>query len=246
MIESKRGLLLVAVITVIAGLVLLFPARIAYRWFVPAELAMSGIQGTVWLGNADAALVRGFYLRDVQWRLKPLGLFTGKLAYRVEATPSSGFAETDIGIGLGGTLTLSDLAASLSLQQLSDSLNIRGLRGNASLQFERIVLQGNLPVSADGSVEVRGLLVPRIARDSIGGYRVDFFSQDSGIGASVEDTDGVIDIAGSLQFNDDGSYQFLAQVIAKPEAPERLKTQMQYLPPANDRGQQELRIEGSL
>ena len=69
---------------------------------------------------------------------------------------------------------------------------------------------------------------------------------NDGIGASVEDTDGVVDIAGSLQINSDRSYRFIAQVVAKSEAPERLKTQMQYLPPANDRGQQELRIEGSL
>jgi len=53
-------------------------------------------------------------------------------------------------------------------------------------------------------------------------------------------------IAGSLQLTSDGSYQFIAQVVATSATPERLKTQMQFLPPANDRGQQELRIEGVL
>lgn len=246
MIQSKRGLLLVASITVLTGLLLMFPARVAYHWAAPAGLALSGLQGTVWAGQAEAASAQGAYLQDIRWRFKPLGLFTGKIVYRVEAAPSSGFIESDLGIGIGGTLMLSDLTASLPLQPLSDALQIRGLRGNASLQFERIRLRDNLPVAADGFLEVRDLLVPRISREPIGGYRIEFFSQEGGIGASVEDTDGVVDIAGSLQLNADRSYQFLAQVVAKPEAPDRLKTQMQYLPPANDRGQQELRIEGSL
>ncbi len=246
MIQSKRGLLLVAGVTVLAGLVMMFPARVAYHLAAPADVSLSGLHGTVWLGQADAGLARGAYLEDIRWRIKPLGLFTGKVLYRIEATPVSGFIESDLGVGIGGTLTLSDLRASVSLQAFSDALQVRGLRGNASLQFERIRVQDNLPVAADGFVEVRDLLVPRISREPIGGYRVEFFTQDDGISASVEDTDGVVDIAGSLQVNADRTYQFLAQVVAKPEAPQRLKTQMQYLPPANDRGQQELRIEGSL
>jgi len=246
LIQSKRGLLLVAGITLLTALVLMFPARIAYHWVAPAGFDLSGLRGTVWHGQADAALVQGAYLQNIRWRFKPLGLFTGKVVYRIEASPVSGFIESDLGVGIGGTLTVSDLTASLQLQPFSDALQMRGLRGNASLQFDQIRLQDNLPVAADGFLEVRDLLVPRISREPIGGYRVEFFSQENGIGASIEDTDGVIDVAGSLQVNADRSYQFLAQVVAKPEAPERLKTQMQYLPPANDRGQQELRIEGSL
>ncbi len=246
MIQSKRGLVLVAGITIFTGLVMMFPARVAYQWAAPSDLSLSGLHGTVWYGQADAGLARGAYLEDIRWRIKPLGLFTGKLLYRIEATPVSGFIESDLGVGIGGTLTLSDLRASLSLQPFAAALRISGLRGNASLQFESIRLQGNMPVAADGSLEVRDLLVPRISREPIGGYRVEFFSQDDGIAASIEDTDGVVDIAGSLQVNADHTYEFLAQVVAKPEAPQRLKTQMQYLPPANDRGQQELRIEGSL
>ena len=245
MIQSKRGLLLAAVVTVMAGLVLTFPARIAYQWASPPDLALSGLHGTVWSGKADAAMAKGVYLEDLSWRIKPLKLFTGKAMYHVAATPVSGFVEADLGLGIGGTLTLENLAASLPLQLLAGPLNMRGLQGSASFQFERIALKGDLPVAADGSLEVRGLLAPRISREPIGGYRVEFFSEDDGIGASVEDTDGVVDIAGSLKINSDRAYRFIAQVIAKPDAPDRLKTQMQYLPPANDRGQQELRIEGN-
>lgn len=246
MIQSKRGLLLVAVFTAITGIIALFPARVAYHWASPEGIAISGIHGTVWRGSADAVGASGVYLGDIEWRIKPLRLFTAKAVFGIEASPGSGFIEGDLGVGLGGTVSVSNLVASLPLQMFEEALRIRGLRGSASLQFESIALLDALPVVADGTLQVSGLVAPRLTRESIGGYRAEFFTQESGISASVEDTDGVVDIAGSLQLSADGSYQFIAQLVAKPEAPEGLKKQLQYLPPANDRGQQELRIEGSL
>jgi hypothetical protein len=143
-------------------------------------------------------------------------------------------------------LTVSDLAASLPLQMFAESLNIQGLRGNASLRFERIQLRDGLPVAANGTLQVNDLLAPKLSRESIGGYQAEFSTQDDGVAASVEDVDGVVDLAGSFQIKDDRSYRFLGQVIAKPEAPARLRQQLQYLGSANERGQRELRVEGSL
>ena len=246
MIHSKRGLLLVAVLTAVLALIVLFPARVAYWWAAPAGLDASGLHGTVWSGKADAVAMEGIYLSDVSWKLRPLRLFTGSLAYHVKGTPISGFVEANVGIGIGGTLTVSDMTASLPLAALAQTLRISGLRGDASLQFERLRIRDGLPVAASGSAQVNNLLVPSLSRESIGGYRAEFFTQNNGVAASVEDTDGVMELAGSLQIKDDRSYQFLAQLVAQPETPANLRKQMEYLGPANERGQRELRIEGRL
>lgn len=246
MIHSRRGLLLVAALTVVLALMVLFPARIAYWWAAPAGLDASGIQGTVWSGTADAVAMDGVYLSDVSWRIRPLSLFTGSLAYRAKGTPISGFVEANVGIGIGGTLTVSDLTASLPLAALAQTLRIRGLRGDASLEFDRLQIRDGLPIAASGLVQVNDLLVPSLSRESIGAYRAEFFTQNNGVAASVEDTDGVLELAGSLQINDDRSYQFLAQLVPKPATPASLQKQMEYLGPANERGQRELRIEGRL
>ena len=89
MIDSKRGLLIVAVLTVVLALTVMFPARIAYRWASPPDFAVSGIQGTVWHGSADAVAASGLYLRDVSWRIKPLNFFTAKAAYGITGSPAS-------------------------------------------------------------------------------------------------------------------------------------------------------------
>jgi general secretion pathway protein N len=246
LIQTKRGLLLVAALTVALALIVMFPARVVYHWVAPTGIAVSGIHGTVWRGRADAISIGGIYLADVSWRLQPLHLFTAKARYHMQGSPVSGFVEGDVGIGIGGSLSVSNLSASLPLQLFAKSLHISGLAGDASLRFDRIKVRDGLPVAANGTVQVNNLVAPRLSRDPIGGYQAEFFTQNNGVTATVEDTDGVLDLAGSFQIKDDRSYQFLGKVVAKPQAPASLQRQLEYLGSADERGQRELRLEGTL
>ena len=85
-----------------------------------------------------------------------------------------------------------------------------------------------------------------IHRGSIGGYLAEFFTQNTGVMASVEDTDGVVDLAGSLQIASDRTFRFTGLVAPKPGTPPNLLQQMQFLEGPNARGQYTLPIEGTL
>jgi general secretion pathway protein N len=243
LIVRNRGLLLLTVLTAVVALVITFPARVAYQWMSSPFVQMSGIQGTVWNGSAREFATNGVYLRELTWRMHPLGLFTGKANYDISGTPNSGFFESEVTLSLGGTLTLSNLSASVPLQMFEEASNIAGLRGNASLKFERLELRAGRAAAMDGTVDVANLSVPMLGDTSLGGYRAEFYTQNNGIVASVEDTDGVVDVAGSLQLNPDKTYAFRGQVVAKPNTPDNLTNQLRYLP-TNDRGQHELSFEG--
>ena len=246
--QSNRGLFIAAVITLLVGLVVLFPARVAYHWLAPAAFPVSGITGTVWRGSADAADANGVLLRGLSWRFQPLRLYTGSLVYKIDGAPADGFIEGDIFVGIGRSVTVSgdNIRAALPLRMFERTLNVPGLRGNSSLQLERLKLRDGMPVELDGTLDIADLVVPVVNGGSIGGYRIEFATAADGISASLEDTDGVLDIAGSLQLNSDRSYQLLAQVVAKANAPAVLRNRIERLPAANDRGQRELRVEGSL
>ncbi len=246
MIRKKRGLLLAGLLSAIAGIVVSFPARVAYDWASSPFVQAAGLRGTVWNGSAREVLVAGIAVADVRWQFRPLRLFTGELAFHVEATPASGYVDAEVGLATGQRLRLRDVRAALPLQSFESVVQVRGLAGSTSLTFEFIEINDGIPVTMRGTAEVANLMVPMVSREAIGGYRAEFFTQESGIVASVEDTDGVVDVAGSLEIHPDRSYRFLAQVVAKPETPERLREHMRFLPPANERGQQELRVEGSL
>ena len=240
-----RGLLVVAFLTVMIALLATFPARVAYSWVSPPFVQISGIKGTIWHGTASEFSTHGVYLTDLSWTMRPLQLLTGKAVYQVSGSPVAGFFESEVAVSFGGAVTLRDLRASLPLQMFAGAAKIAGLRGSASLQFERLQLVEGRPAAMDGTVNVADLVVPLVSGSSLGGYSAEFFTQNNGIVASVEDTDGVIDLAGSLQLSDDKSYAFLGQVAAKPNTPDAIRRQLRFLPPGSNSGQHELRLEGS-
>lgn len=244
--SSIRRLIVIAVIALLVGLIAKFPARVAYHWFAPPEIAVGGIHGTIWGGEARAASASGIYLSEIEWRMRPLALFLGKLQYTVTARPSYGTFNSDVSFGFGGDITFSELESNVSLQLIESMVGINGLRGTASAKFERLQISDGIAVAADGTLDVRGLVLPLVSRSSIGGYSAEFFTQDTGVVASVEDTDGIVDLAGSLSIGSDRAYEFLGQLAAKPETPEQVLQQMQFLGSANERGQYELRLEGQL
>ena len=89
-------------------------------------------------------------------------------------------------------------------------------------------------------------MLPLLSSDPLGGFKAEFSSQESGITASIEDTNAVIDLAGSLQIAPDGTYQLLAHLTGTDDTPAPIRQQLQFLGSANDRGQHELRLEGQL
>ena len=243
---SRKTLLVVGLLTFVAAFVALFPARVAYNWFVPPAVQVSGLQGSIWSGSAAEASVAGVDLRDFKWRLRPSGLVTGKLAAHVEASPSSGFLEADVAAGLGGSISLSNVNGSLPLSDFAAVARVPGLAGNASVQFEELRIRDGLPVVATGTLAVANLVAPMVDPSSIGGYRAEFFTDENAVIASVEDVDGVFDLAGSLTISADRNYQFLGKVAATDGTSEKLRRQLRFLGTPNERGQHDIRLEGQL
>lgn len=244
--RSRSRLVLVAVATFLLGVVLLFPARVAYHLLPAGLVAGSGIEGTVWRGHINEVSSNGIYLSNVSWQFRPLRLFSGELAYSMKADVMSGFVTTDVGFGFGGAVYLRELNAAIPAEMLQASLNLPGLSGSIAATFERLSFDGDLPVAADGNVEIINLVSPRVFRGSLGGYKAEFFTQNDGISASVEDTDGIVDLAGSLTVKADRNYQFIGQLAPKANTPANMLRQMDVLGSPNERGQYEIRLEGVL
>ncbi len=242
-----RWLLAAGLLAFLAGVVILFPARIAYRWFIPTEVTLAGIEGSIWNGRADHSSIHGVYVRNLDWTIHPLLLLTGRVSGSGTGELVSGFIEGRFTLTAGGRILLQDISASLALSALSGALEMPRLDGTANLRFNRVDIRDGLPVAANGTLEVANLLAPTIyPRAAIGGYRAEFFTQENGIAASVEDTDGVVDVAGSLTVSRDRNFVFLATIAPKPGADEGLRNQMRMLGSPDARGYYEMRIEGML
>lgn len=230
----------------VLGIVVMFPARVAYDWFAPPGVALAGLEGTVWSGQARDATIAGLYLRDIEWHFRPTRLATGRIGYHLTARPPGGEIEADVSVSPAGTLAIDDLRGTLPLDMLRTITRVDRLAGMATVSVESAVLENGLPTAVRGSLEVRDLLVPIVSRSSIGGYRAEFFTDEQGINASVEDTDGVVDIAGQLLVRPDRSYLFTGLLAPTDQTPPRMQNQMQFLGSPNDRGQYPIRMEGVL
>ena len=53
--KFRTRYLAIGLVTLLLGLVIFFPARVAYRWFVPDTISFAGISGSVWNGGAREA-----------------------------------------------------------------------------------------------------------------------------------------------------------------------------------------------
>lgn len=243
---TKKRLIAAGLATFIVGVLITFPARVPYGWFSSPDFRLSGISGTVWRGQAAEGFAAGIYLRDLQWSFQPQSILRGRLAYRVESNNTFGTVRSVVGVGLSGALTLEDFASTSSLQEFRDMFQLQGFDGTLQADFESIVLENGFPMAATGSVRLSNLLAPQLSPLPIGDYRAEFTTNPDGILGLVEDSGGVLDVAGTIVLGLDRSYSFVGTVAALPDAPPGLSNQLRFLGSPDARGYRDFRIEGRL
>jgi general secretion pathway protein N len=237
---------LAGLLVFLAVLVVSFPARVAYRWFAPSDLTLSGISGSIWSGSAAEGLAGGAYIRDITWKLKPAGLLGGKLAFATTSRPASGSMNTDVAVGLDGSLTLSNLSGNVPLDLVHQAFQRAGLSGDLSLQFETLALRNGLPVDASGSMTIANLFAPALSAGVLGDFGAQFQSADGVITGTVDDLSGVLDVAGTITISPDRSYSLVGDVAARPGAPPSIEQQLRFLGSPDARGFRPFRFEGQL
>ena len=244
--SGRKRLIVLANVTLLAGAVVMFPARVAYHLFVPPDLRLAAINGTVWNGSAAEGQVARLYLRNLRWSFKPWSLFAGRLEFETSFDPAGGFLQADVGIGPGGTITLTNVDGGVSIGALQSIVPLPGIDGNLRMNFSRLRIDDGAPTAADGTLEVAGLIARGLSTAPLGDFRAILVSSDDGISGSVEDLAGVLDIAGSLRVSLDRSYSLTGLVAPTASAPRSVVEQLRFLGSPNERGQREFRFEGEL
>jgi general secretion pathway protein N len=243
---ARRRLVAAGLAALVCGIVVSFPARVAWHWFAPPGIALAGIDGTVWRGSASEASAGGIYLRDLEWRWLPSRLFAGEMAVEFDVVPGNGTLSGRIGAGLNGSVRITGLRGSLPVPLFDAAVGMQGLEGTARIDLPVLVLDDGVPTEASGAADVTGLLIPVVTRAPLGSFRVEFQTQEGKVVASVQDVDAVVQLAGRLQFTGERNYEFLGFVAPARDTPPDLLRQMQFLGSADAQGRYELRLSGQL
>jgi general secretion pathway protein N len=230
-----------------------FPAGIALRWFAPPEVTFAGVAGTLWSGSAASCSVAGFTADTLRWRVSPWPLFIGRVSADVEARIPDGFVNGNV-TASPSRVTLSGLRVGTSLPALVNVLPVRGMRGQASVALESLVLENGWPVSITGELKVAGLEAPPLISDGsgslvpLGDYTVTFVPAPPGqLAASVVDNGGPLEVSGTASMDSARNYTVDLLVEPRAGAPEMLVQGLNLVSSDPDaEGRRRLNQSGSL
>jgi general secretion pathway protein N len=230
-----------------------FPAGTALRWFAPAGVTFTGVAGTLWSGSAASCSVEGFTVEQVRWQTRPTQLLLGRVAASVEARIPDGFV-SGVVTASSGAVRFNELRAATSLPALASLMPVRGMRGQASVQLEELVLENGWPTTIVGQLKVAELeTVPLISDGSgsllaLGDYTVVFRPAPPGaLAADFVDDGGPLEVSGTLNMDDARVYAIDALVKPRDGAPEALVEGLKIMTADPDaQGRRRFNLTGSL
>lgn len=243
---SWKRLLMAGLAVFAAGLIVRLPAAAVHGWFSPPGLKLAGIEGSIWNGGAREAEIEGVYLRNLRWDWQALQLFTGRLAYALEADPVSGFIDARAALTLAGNIHIAELNAALPLSALQSALRSDDIAGDISLKLSDVRITDGWPAELQGQAGASNLLVRALAPNPIGNYRAEFQTTGDAIIGSIEDVSGMLDVAATLTLRPDRSYSLIGRVAPTATATPPVVQQISFLGSPDARGLREFRLEGAL
>lgn len=250
---SRWSWLAVGIGAYIAFTLATFPAGVALRWFAPPGVTFAGVAGTLWSGSAATCTVQGFTVQALRWRLRPASLLLGRVAANVDARIPDGFVRGDV-IASASSVRFSDLTGATSLPALQSVLPVRGLRGQASVALESLVLENGWPAVAVGQIKLGKLeslpLIPdgQGAYVPLGDYTVTLVEAPEGeLAATFVDNGGPLEVQGTAKLDDRRNYSIDALVEPRAGAPEMLVKGLDIMAAEPDaEGRRRLNLTGSL
>ncbi|HVJ29777.1 MAG TPA: type II secretion system protein N [Gammaproteobacteria bacterium] len=251
---SRRSWFALGLGLYVAFALAMFPAGVAVRWLAPPGVTCAGVAGTLWSGSAATCSVNRFTAESLRWRLRPTSLFLGRVSANVEARIPDGFVSGDVTASTS-SVRFSDLRAATSLPALGSVLPVlRGMRGQASVSIESLVLENGWPATAVGEVKLAGLeslpLIPdgRGAYVPIGDYTVTLVpASERELAATFVDNGGPLEVAGTAKLDASRTYTIDALVEPRANAPETLVQGLSIMTAEPDaEGRRRLNLTGSL
>ena len=243
---SRKWLVLLGIMTFVGGVLLTFPANVAYQWFAPEQLRLKGVSGSIWNGRATEGALGDAYFRDLRWQARPSQLLTGNMAIDVSVQSPAGPIRTTAKAGLSGQLQLLDTSGTLTLSAVHPSLQAGGVDGILRLDMQSLALENGFPVEALGTVTIERLIATAVGSETIGDFKASFSTETDGIVGLVEDVDAVLSVDGRLVLSPNRSYVLNGSVASKPRTPVVIQQNLRFLGSADANGRRPFRFEGQL
>ncbi len=203
-------------------------------------------QGTVWHGSAADLQVQGAgrmqQLGRVEWRLRPLDLFAGRLGFRLGLSGAGIDAGAILRAGMQGT-ELREVRAELPatrLGEFSPDFALWQPRGRLALEAERLAL-ANQGAEGKATLHWRDAASGRVSQP-LGSYRADLEGTDQGVAIKLSTESGALVLQGSGVWNAKAGLNFFGLARPTPASRGELEGLLSLMGPAQADGSRAIRI----
>lgn len=247
---SRRGLLVAAGIAAfLVFLVALVPATVLTRW-LPPEVAVAGLDGTIWSGRASNVSLQGRALDAASWSCRPWPLLVLEWSCRVLLQPSGG----QVSVSLSGDfdadeIEARDLTGNLPITFFEGIATPKGWTGQLDLDVAKARIAGGLPQEAEGKLFVRGLKAPGPGGALLGDFELTIGEGAVGTGTltgRLSDLGGPLRVRGTIELKRDRSYFMSGEVAPGPGAGPAIFDTIAFLGPPDISGRRPFTVEGTL
>lgn len=248
---SKWKIAALCALVFLLGLVAMFPAALAARWFVPPVpgLVIGPLEGSIWEGRANSIEYRRMSLGATRWNVDPLGLLALTLDAQVTVERENAAPlRADVAISPSGEIEVESLSGTLTLADLEHAgLMPRNIaRGDVMLDVAALRLADGRILAADGRaglVNLQSSLLPGV---SLGSYEGRFETGADTVTATFSDVEAPLRLNGRAELRPDGSYTASGTIIPTADTPEALRQGLMFLGQPDASGRYNFSFDGRL
>lgn len=204
--------------------ILFIPAKIITN-FIPAksDIAINGIDGSVWSGKIADVNVKGWTLKDVDFDTQVLSLVTGKLGADVNV--GSGDIQGDLAFTLkdGKNAKVNNANLKLQSSQVEQFIPFKGVEVAGefeTMQLNLSLVESKLEHISGATLWNNGSVVFNGKSWQLGDFYVDWNTSDNGdIHGKIRKSKNIPDMQGDIKISKQGLLEFsgsIANNIDKP------------------------------
>ena len=233
----------------VLGFAVFLLIRLPASWLagsLPEDITCGQITGTVWNGACSALAWQNTALGDLNWRLRPLALFSGDVNSQVALNGPVGVATALVMANRSGSIVLRNFQGSFQLNPAVLTALPSNVRGSVQADLGLLRIENGLITAVEGRIDIRDLEQRDQKTFRLGNYVVTFPPGTTGkpVG-DVRSVTGPFDIQGKLRLTREPGFVLEGRVKASSDASPELGRQLTMLGKADAQGRRPFSIAGT-
>jgi general secretion pathway protein N len=217
---------------------------------LPAGYAMTGVNGTIWSGQAAEFRIDGQPVGAFEWFCRPWHLVMLRWSCRATLQPRGGQFTADLSGGFRGDgLEATNIHGQSPIAAFEGIATPPGWTGRLELDIERIRIVDRRAGEATGKMFVRELRAPGAGGAELGDFEL--VVGEGAVGTDrltgrLSDLGGPLRVRGAIELMSNGQYFMSGEVAPGPGAGPAIFDTLSFLGPPDASGRRPFSIEGTL